>query len=268
MNDRKSFVLYTEYIQYAELLTDEECGKLFKAILSYAENGTLPNFSGSLEMAFLMIKNQLDRNSEKYAEKCKKNRENGAKGGRPPKESSEYNDNTDDKSKCFTEKAKKPNGFSENPQKPTETEKNQTVILKTLNDNDNDNEHDNDNDINNISCAKNICTCDFFDDLWKLYPRKKGKSAVSKKALNEINAVGFVEMSKAIERYKQEIAENNTQEQYIMLGSTFFNGRYKDYLCDEKSSEEELTERKRKLAAEYGLTLEEYEAEVKRIRGS
>ena len=82
---------------------------------------------------------------------------------------------------------------------------------------------------NNIYAQKN-CACEFFDDLWKLYPRKRGKSAVSKKALQEINAVGFSKMSEAIANYKADIERSNTAEQYIMYGSTFFNGGYKDWL--------------------------------------
>lgn len=82
---------------------------------------------------------------------------------------------------------------------------------------------------NNIYAQKN-CACEFFDDLWALYPRKRGKASVSKKALQEINAVGFSKMSEAIANYKADIARSNTAEQYIMYGSTFFNGGYKDWL--------------------------------------
>lgn len=82
---------------------------------------------------------------------------------------------------------------------------------------------------NNIYAQKN-CACEFFDDLWALYPRKRGKASVSKKALQEINAVGFSKMSEAIANYKADIERSNTAEQYIMYGSTFFNGGYKDWL--------------------------------------
>lgn len=87
------------------------------------------------------------------------------------------------------------------------------------------------NDKNNIYMRKN-CACEFFESLWQLYPRKKGKNAVSKKSLTEINSIGFDKMAKAIENYKAEISANGTDEQYIMYGSTFFNGGYKDWLTD------------------------------------
>lgn len=76
---------------------------------------------------------------------------------------------------------------------------------------------------------KYICAFDF-DLLWKEYPKKKGKSAISKKSMKEIEKIGIDRMLKCINRYKEEISRNNTPEQYIMYGGTFFNGRYADYL--------------------------------------
>ena len=70
--------------------------------------------------------------------------------------------------------------------------------------------------------------------LWKEYPKKKGKSAISKKSMKEIEKTGIDRMLKCINRYKEEISRNNTPEQYIMYGSTFFNGRYADYLEPER----------------------------------
>lgn len=68
-----------------------------------------------------------------------------------------------------------------------------------------------------------------FEKLWKLYPRKKGKSSVTKKAMKELQEAGFETVKRAIENYKAEIQKFHTQEQYIMHGSTFFNGGWKDY---------------------------------------
>ena len=76
--------------------------------------------------------------------------------------------------------------------------------------------------VKNVKKEKNNIYCAFFDDVWGLYPRKKGKAAVSAKSLKEINEVGQVEMTKAVERYKAEISANGTGEQYILHGGTFF----------------------------------------------
>ena len=71
-----------------------------------------------------------------------------------------------------------------------------------------------------------------FERLWKLYPKKRGKSGISKKAMKELQKAGFETVKKAIESYKEEIRKNHTDEQYILHGSTFFNGRWKDYISE------------------------------------
>jgi deoxyribodipyrimidine photolyase-like uncharacterized protein len=63
-----------------------------------------------------------------------------------------------------------------------------------------------------------------------LYPKKAGKSAVSKKAKVELHKAGFDVVSAAIENYKDEIQRENRDMQYVKNGSTFFNGAWKDYL--------------------------------------
>lgn len=75
-----------------------------------------------------------------------------------------------------------------------------------------------------------IIYCSFFDDVWSLYPKKRGKDAVTKAAMEEMTQAGFETVKKAIENYKAEIQRNGTEEQYILYGNTFFNGRWKDYI--------------------------------------
>ena len=76
--------------------------------------------------------------------------------------------------------------------------------------------------------ADEIESC--FLALWDLYPKKAGKSSVSKKAKIELHKAGFDVVSSAIENYKAEIQRENRDMQYIKNGSTFFNGAWKDYL--------------------------------------
>lgn len=83
--------------------------------------------------------------------------------------------------------------------------------------------------------------CAFFENLWNLYPKKRGKNYVTKKALEEINKIGIEEMTRAIERYKSEILRNKTDEKYIKNGSTFFNGGYEYYL-DKSYQDDKPTE--------------------------
>lgn len=68
-----------------------------------------------------------------------------------------------------------------------------------------------------------------FESLWKLYPSKKGKGRVSDTKKLELLKIGFDEMSRAIERYKVELAKDSDWRK-PQNGSTFFNSGYVDYL--------------------------------------
>ena len=78
---KKSFVLYHDIRTPLELLTDEQRGKLFIALLNYSEYGELPDFDGELLMAFAFIRTSLDRDAEAWAEKRAKRAEAGRSGG-------------------------------------------------------------------------------------------------------------------------------------------------------------------------------------------
>ena len=73
---------------------------------------------------------------------------------------------------------------------------------------------------------------ELIESLWKIYVRKEGKNQVSKKAKEEMFKIGYDRMKACIEKYAREKA--GTDKQYLLMGSTFFNGRYKDYLEEEK----------------------------------
>lgn len=135
MND--SFILYTSYYAITEGLTDEQLGKLMRAIFIYARDGEVINLEPTLRMAFAFIKDDMERNQAKYKEKVERWRANGKKGGRPRK-------NQEDK--------QKPIGFENNQEVLEITKQNQEVFSKTLYDNVYDNEYVNDNvDDNDVS---------------------------------------------------------------------------------------------------------------------
>lgn len=77
--EKKGFIVYDDIIEVVDRLSDEEAGQLLKGMLRYSINGQDPKFKGVLEFVFIPIKQQMDRNSEKYAAKCEKNRENANK---------------------------------------------------------------------------------------------------------------------------------------------------------------------------------------------
>lgn len=80
----------------------------------------------------------------------------------------------------------------------------------------------------NIKNIKNNTLDDFFDQIWKLYPKKEGKGQVSLTQKKKLYNIGLEEMTRAIERYKK--AKEGTDRKYLQNGSTFFNSGYVDYL--------------------------------------
>ncbi len=81
MSQKSSFVLYHDIREPVEMLSDEERGKLFSAILNYSEYGELPDFRGALQMAFAFIRTALDRDADKWEDKRQKRVESGRLGG-------------------------------------------------------------------------------------------------------------------------------------------------------------------------------------------
>lgn len=77
----------------------------------------------------------------------------------------------------------------------------------------------------------NMCKADalaLFERLWQIYPLKKGKGHVSDARKMKLLAIGFDEMSRAVERYKRYV--DSIDYLHYQNGSTFFNGGYVDYL--------------------------------------
>jgi hypothetical protein len=107
---KNNFIIYNSFYEPIKSLSDEQLGKLFRAIFNYTINGEVTQDNDIL-IAFMFIKNQLDIDNEKYQKICERNKNNGSKGGRP-------------------KEPKKPSGLIGNPEKPK----------KPDNDNDNDND--------------------------------------------------------------------------------------------------------------------------------
>ena len=77
-----------------------------------------------------------------------------------------------------------------------------------------------------------MCKADasaLFENLWKMYPNKKGKGQVSDKDKMKLLEIGLEEMTRAIDRYKSEL-EKDKDWRKPQNGSTFFHSGYVDYL--------------------------------------
>lgn len=127
MND--SFILYTSYYALIEGLTDEQLGQLTRAIFLYARDGKTIKLEPVVRMAFAFIKDNIERNQDKYQAKCEKNRQIALERERKKREAREKAGNTNVHERSRT------------------CENNTNVHERSPYDNDNDNEYDNDNDV-------------------------------------------------------------------------------------------------------------------------
>ena len=74
--EQKGFVVYGDSSEIVNKLSDEDAGKLFKSMFDYFLTGNEPEFDGKLDMAFVMMRQIMDHNTDKYKKRCEKNREN------------------------------------------------------------------------------------------------------------------------------------------------------------------------------------------------
>ena len=133
MSDRKSFILHKDSLSVLDDLSDEQAGRLFKAIRAH-QCGIDIEIDAITKIALSPFKSQFDRDDEKYEKKVNANKINGMKGGRP-------------KSEGNPEKAKEPSGLfgnQENPQKG---------------DSDSDSDSDSEDIDTNVSSSTDVDRC-------------------------------------------------------------------------------------------------------------
>ena len=112
---KKSFLMYADYQELFHELSDEDAGQLIKHILAYVNDEDPETENQIVKVSFIPIKRQLKRDLRKYEERAERSRQNGASGGRPPKN------------------PEKPSGLLVNPKKPEKPD----TDNDTVNDNDN-----------------------------------------------------------------------------------------------------------------------------------
>lgn len=88
------FCCYHSYTRKLAKLSDQEVGRLFRALLDYSARGEAPELAGRESVAFDFIADDIDRARAVYEERCRTNAANGSLGGRPSRRA-------------------KPNGFSQ-----------------------------------------------------------------------------------------------------------------------------------------------------------
>lgn len=192
------FFCQDEYLAKTSKLTDEEFGRLFRALMNYHANGCIADLDGRESIAFDFIKEDIDKAEEAYQKKCKQASDNRRKGLNQ--------ESTDDNA------GKRPstsvNGSDHN----------------NINININRNINKNNKKIEKEQ--KQV----LFDRFWSEYPRHEGKQNAVK-AFEKLNAdEALLEtMIAAIRKQKQSAQWQENGGQFIPHPATWLNGhRWED----------------------------------------
>lgn len=81
MEDKGSFVVYTDIKEIVDELTDEQVATLFRSMLDYQITGKDPKLTGTLKYIFIPIRQQMDRDAEKWGKIKEKRAAAGRIGG-------------------------------------------------------------------------------------------------------------------------------------------------------------------------------------------
>ena len=137
----KSFILYTNYHKVMSLLNVEERGLLLTALFEYTQGEVKTPLPKTVQIAFELIRNQLEVDQEKYAKIVERNRRNGVKHtGSPIK--SDFSEVQPD---AVQNLKWQPVGLLASQRNPNEP----SGFFGMPNDNDNKNDNDNENENKN-----------------------------------------------------------------------------------------------------------------------
>ena len=125
--EKKSFLLYTDRWKEIQMLSNEQCGVLFKAIFTYVNTGVrLETNDLTLQVLFSVLTSQIDEGTRRWEATRKARSEAGKRGGAPKGTKNAANKHKQ------TKQTKQAN-VSENKQKQTKTSKNKQMQTKQAN---------------------------------------------------------------------------------------------------------------------------------------
>ena len=159
--NRTSFIMYHSFNSPFELLDMEQRGILITAIFEYQMYGEVRiTLTPLVNMAFVCIKDTLDRDAREYAETCKRNSENGKRGGRPRRNQAVENQvlEREEKTDRFFSKPKKADNDTDNE---TENYFDTDACTETESDTECDTEYETESENKGGFCISD----DIFDDV-------------------------------------------------------------------------------------------------------
>lgn len=250
-NNKKSFIMYSNYRKFFSMLSDTEIAELMRAIFCFMENEEVPKLDSKTEICFAVITDQIERDREKYDKVCERRANAGRLGGKQKHENrlKREAEKKGEKEALKDEKIVNDDGLA-NASKPSKSKQSLANLANLANladnDNENDNENENEND-NENDIAKAIyinqkktkqkksesCYSNDFDVFWEVYPRKSDKGSAYKKYLTRLKDGWSPEqLLTAAKKYRAQIVANRTDQKYIKLCKTFLSDTtpFADYL--------------------------------------
>lgn len=97
-----------------------------------------------------------------------------------------------------------------------------TVSIPKRNKNQNQNKNQNKNNKKDYE--------HFFEMLWEIYPRKRGKGQVTEAQKKRLYEIGWDKLENCIAKFKRDMEKEKRPLEKYQYGSTFFNSGYIDYL--------------------------------------
>ena len=265
-NNKKSFIMYSNYRKFLSMLSDTEIAELMRAIFCFVEEEEVPKLDSKTEICFAVITDQIERDREKYKKVCERRANAGRLGGkqkhenRLKKEGEKQEEKKEEKQEDSEENISLANASKSskcqqmlanlaNVSKSSKRKQNLANLADNDNENENDNENDNDNDNenendNDIAKAiyinqkktkqkKSESYSNDFESFWEVYPRKSDKGSAYKKYLTRLKDGWSPEqLLTAAKKYKAQIVANRTDQKYIKLCKTFLSDTtpFADYL--------------------------------------
>ena len=206
---KKSFVLFADFVTAVSVLTDEQAGRLFKLIFAYVNDMEVSKSQDpAIAAMFEMFRTQIDREAEKWAEKCRRNKE--------------YSHMR----KCYARKVSADVGrhlpvSDDNLGHPTTSD----VIL---NENDSDNDSDNDNvNANDSEGLETVVSLKpkaderyTFDEIWRMYGKPYGNVSTLREKWNLLSEADKAAIFEYVPRYvasRPEVRYRRNFENFLSL---------------------------------------------------
>lgn len=247
--EQKTFVLYVDAYDMIQFLDEAEKAALLDAIFSIFGKCEMPELDKLASVVFVRMKKDILENIEKWQETKRKRSESGKKAAAA--RYAKKNDanacermltHTDANERMRTQANEchnvnvNVNGSVNGNVNNKHIVQNEPELTDEITCASDDAPHTNavkpsDNTKqDNLAKPRKREVDEHFDAMWAMYPCKRGKNQVSDKHKRQLMAVRLEDMRKAIDRY---VAEREAEDRPWLNGSTWFKGRYLDYINDD-----------------------------------